>query len=321
MKGIMKMIAAIVLLTLFFQFISSNGQAISVSSTNDSNYIVVDINGNGDYTSIQQAINNAIAGSTIFVKIGQYPEIINIKKQITITGENKEETIINPVSDENKYAINIGYSYVEISDLSITNSGPGIYTSGVRITASNVKISNCNFYDNPVGIAIWTANNVIENCRFWKCSDEGIALLGTSYSDCNNNKIINCVFENNCDGVELQYSSSNTIENCKFYDNTHTGIDAIAESNNENIISNCEIYNNDVHGIYFSASSDNQIIDCTISDNKDGNIIERNNCLNNEIIGYSKNIQRKNSFRERILLILKIIKEKVAHFNSVINLA
>ncbi|MCJ7571769.1 MAG: right-handed parallel beta-helix repeat-containing protein [Candidatus Thermoplasmatota archaeon] len=83
--------------------------------------------------------------------------------------------------------------------------------------------------------------------------------------------------------MELQYSSNNIITGCKLYNNTHMGIDAIAESNDKNTISNCAIYNNKVNGIYLSSSSDNQIMDCSISNNKDGNVITTGNSYNNEI--------------------------------------
>ena len=46
--------------------------------------IVVDNNGEGDYQTIQEAINNAQQGSTIYVKKGEYKEVIMIKKQIQI---------------------------------------------------------------------------------------------------------------------------------------------------------------------------------------------------------------------------------------------
>jgi parallel beta-helix repeat protein len=267
-----------------------NTQAEQILIADSENYqIIVDINGEGDYDSIQDAINNAQAGSKIYIKKGEYPEIINIRKQIELIGEDRDLTLISPISETNKFAIFLGAENSIIRDLSIKNRGPGLYASAVRITASNTEIYNCNILDTPVGIAIWTSNNIIDNCYFSGCKDEGIALLGTSYSDCSNNKITNCIFEKNCDGIELQYSSRNTIENCEFYNNTHSGIDAIASSNDKNIISNCEIYNNDAYGIYLASSSNNQIIDCIISDNKDGNIVMKKNSHNNEIINTESN--------------------------------
>ena len=245
--------------------------------------IIVSKNGDGDYTTIQEAVDNVLEGSIVYVKKGSYSETINIKKELSLIGENKTNTVINPISEKNKYAIRLGAPGSIIKNFSITNGAPGLYTTGIRISASKTEIHNCNIYDTPVGIASWSSDGIIDNCKFWGCEDEGIALIGNSLSNCNRNKITNCIFYENCDGIELQYSSNNTISDCEFYENTHTGIDAIASSNNNNTISNCKIYNNEVHGIYLSASSDNKIIDCSILKNNDGNIIMNEYSHNNEI--------------------------------------
>ena len=269
----------IIILTIIFVLL----QITITTNAQTQHIITVDKNGNGDYTTIQEAIDNAAEKSIIHVKKGIYSEILNIKKQITIIGEDKVNTIINPISKKNKYAVCLGAPGATIEGFTISNGAPGLYTNAVRITSTEITIKNCDIHDTPVGIAIFTSYNTVENCKFWKCEDEGIVLLGSKHSNCGNNKIINCEFYENCDGIELQYSSNNQITNCKFYDNTHTGIDAIASSNDRNIIENCEIYNNRVHGIYLASSSENQIIKCKISDNKDGNIMMNEKSKNNII--------------------------------------
>jgi len=231
--------------------------------------IIVDKNSDdADYKSIQEAIYGTSSGSTIYVKEGSYSEIIHIYKKINLIGENKEKTFINPESKKNSYAVKITAAGVKLSGFGISNDGPGLYTTGVKITASQTTIEDCNVCNTPVGIAVWSSNNIISNCTFWGCEDEGIVFLGSSTSDCNNNLVTNCEFYNNCDGIELQYSSNNVISYCKFYDNTHAGIDAIGSSNNNNVISNCDLYDNEVFGIYFSRSSKNQITQCMISNNQ-----------------------------------------------------
>ncbi|UCB58956.1 MAG: right-handed parallel beta-helix repeat-containing protein [Thermoplasmatales archaeon] len=263
--------------------------------TQQSKYdLIVDLKGFGDYRSIQDAINNAELGSTIYIKTGEYSEIIDIKKLIYLIGENKDTTIINPISEENKYAIRLGAPGSYLSSLTIINGASGLYSTGIKISASNTEIYNCNFYDTPVGLAVWTSGNNIENCFCKGCKDEGIALLGSKNSECIENQIKNCLFYDNCDGIELQYSSKNKIENCKFYNNTHSGIDAIAKLNDNNIILNCEIYNNKVHGIYLSASSNNQIINCNMANNKDGNIVMNKYSFDNQVINNEKD--EKDSF-------------------------
>jgi len=291
-----RVVTVVLLLLIFICAELAIATSAQASQINSNNCFTVDKNGGADYNSIQEAIDNAEDGFTIYVKSGTYSEIIEIKKQINLIGE--DDTLINPISKKNKYAVRLGASGVMLRGFSITNGAPGLYASGIRVTASGTQILDCKIYDNPVGIAIWTSDNIIDNCIFWNCKDEGIALLGSSYSDCNNNLITNSVFYDNCDGIELQYSSGNTISNCEFYDNTHTGIDAIASSNNNNKISNCEIYNNEVHGIYFSSSSDNQIIDCYLSGNEDGDIVENKNSKNNQIL--TKNSEAFSSFKEKL---------------------
>jgi parallel beta-helix repeat protein len=305
-------IISIIIFLLIGLTIVTSIQAIQIANSNEEkNVIVVDINGRGDYRSIQNAINNAESGSTIFVKAGEYKEIITLKKPISLLGEDKDSTLINPISEKNKFAICLGASGIKIQNFGIKNGAPGLYASAIRITSSNIEIQNCNIFDTPVGIIIWTSNNIIDNCVFWGCEDEGIALIGTSYSDCKNNKIKNCIFRDNCDGVELQYSSKNIISNCDFYDNNHTGIDAIASSNNENIITNCRIYNNKVNGIYFSSSSDNEVNDCLIYENDNGNIVSNGDSINNQISsnGYSEPENNKFSLREIFHYILSRISE------------
>lgn len=229
--------------------------------------IIVAKNGAG-YTSIQEAINVSSIGSTIYVKEGTYNEIITINKEINLIGEDRETTIIKSESKKNGYAVKITSSGVKISGFSIQNEGPGLYTTGIKIIASQATIEYCNIFDTPVGIAVWSSKNTISNCTFWGCEDEGIAFLGTVNSNCNNNLVTNCEFYDNCDGIELQYSSNNVISHCTFYNNTHAGIDAIGSSNNNNEISSCNLYDNDVFDIYLSRSSGNNIARCSFSENK-----------------------------------------------------
>jgi nitrous oxidase accessory protein len=267
-------------------------EKITVKKSNPQE-IIVDINGTGHYTTIQDALDNSEENQIIYVKKGTYPEILNIRQTVKIVGE--ENTVINPISEKNKYAIRLGAPNIYIKNLIVTNGAPGLYTTALRISSSNNTIKNSVFSDCPIGILVWTSNNKIENCTFKNSQDEGIALLGSKFSKCENNTIKNCVFSNNCDGIELQYSSYNKIIKCEFFENTHSGIDAIAESNNNNLITECKIYNNTVHGIYLSSSSNNTIEKSQIYENKDGNIYLYgasidNNIKNDNIFTKSENI-------------------------------
>ena len=318
-KRIEKTCLLITILLVLQILISFTANAITITQKSHKKTITVDIQGHADFKSIQKAIDSASPGTTIYVKKGEYPEVIIIKKQIILIGENKDNTVINPISQKNKYAVLIDASNVLIKNFNIYNKAPGLYTTAIRIIKPNNQIENCRIHDTPVGITIWGSNNKILNTSFTGCKDEGIALIGSTYFNCKQNIISNCKFYNNCDGIELQYASSNTITNCEFYNNTHTGIAAIASSNNENIISNCKIYNNMVHGIYISSSYDNQILNCEIYGNKDNivfNKYSKNNVIRYPTILENKKTENTNSrIKSRLQNYLRIILEKLANIN------
>jgi len=140
------------------------------------------------------------------------------------------------------------------------------YEAGIEVSKDNQIIENKVFYDIPIGIIVWSSNNLIANCTFINCSDEGILLIG------NNNAIENCVFYNCCDGIELQKSSDNIFINCRFLSNSHSGIDAIKNSNNNNVFYSCLFYDSP-YGCFFKESENNEFIDCVFIDN-DKDIME-----------------------------------------------
>jgi len=285
---------------------------------NFDNYIIVDKN-NGDFSSIQEAIDYATSGSTIYVKKGVYNEIIDVYKSISLLGEDKESTLINPVSEKNKYAVSLGAQNIKLKNFKIKNGAPGLYASALKIISSYCEIENCDLFETPIGISIFSSGNIIKNCEFWNCTDEGIALLGWMDNGCIQNTIENCIFRNNCDGIELQYASQNIIRNCEFFDNTHTGIDAIASLNNRNQIIDCIIKNNRVNGIYLSSSFGNKIIDCIVSDNQDGNIVMNKYSLNNQIIN---NIEEDNPIQmiqSAFQRILNLLEKKNFRLNSFLS--
>ncbi len=216
--------------------------------------------------SLQEMINDAAPGAILQLPAGTYTEVLTINKPLQIIGDETTRTVLSPTSPTNGYAIQITAEGVILSNLEIINHAEGLYTTGVKISASKTTIEDCLFHDTPIGIAIWSSQNTISQCIFQGCDDEGIVLLGTSSDACTNNTITSCVFSENCDGIELQYATHNQINSCSFIRNTHAGIDAIESNNNNNIISECTFTDNDAFGLYLARSSQNLITQCSFSD-------------------------------------------------------
>jgi len=200
--------------------------------------------GEGNYTSIQDAINDASDGDTVFVYNGTYCENVIVNKSINLIGENKETTIIDG-EGVGYYIINISSSNVMISEFTVLNTGgqsqfASAVLIGFKIHVINVIITDCIFTNNNRGILFKKISNlIIENCHFHDNADNSVRGYGSSYDGdyAENVKILNCTANDNgaYHGGRFQnggiyigdrnYDCSNIeIANCTIYNNIEIGI-------------------------------------------------------------------------------------------------
>ncbi len=180
--------------------------------------LIVDINGAGQFTSIQAAINNAMSGDTIQVWPGVYNEAININKNILLQGSGYESTVItssnNPTIEQSTGKI----KWFLIS--SLTGNGINLISGQV----SNCVIKGCN------GCGIYTPTDgtgIICNCITINNGSFGIDAA------CSATSVINCISRNNanvsyrggggywCSGMNIMYSNgsvSYTLNNQGVFD-------------------------------------------------------------------------------------------------------
>ena len=180
-------------------------------NNNNNSYVTVDKNGNGDYTSIQEAINN-YNGIPIFVRNGIYEEgrLECSDKDITIIGENKYKTVI----------VNYG----------------GLYGNDC-LYASNGIFSNMSFVSEiKEGV---TPNIGQQNGAYAVHVDSNNQANGTIvFNDCIMISDFNAPFGsglrkdntielNNCDLISRQYNRGQEFANggmgALFVHNNHTG--------------------------------------------------------------------------------------------------
>jgi hypothetical protein len=121
------------------------GDNSDTNNQNENKSYIISINGKGNYTSIQKAINNASDNDTIFVSKGTYFENIKINKPLELIGEDKNTTIIN--SNGSGIVINISADYVKISGFTIMNGGfmsADESNAGIKIGSNYNTIYDCN---------------------------------------------------------------------------------------------------------------------------------------------------------------------------------
>lgn len=318
MKGTQGTIQRILLILIICSFFLSSQSAADKNTSEQTSFYV------SSSENVQSIIDQAPEHSIIHLLPGTYTEQLTIRKTITLSGFSKDTTKFIVTTEVNKPAITLSAPDIILENLTVINQGPGIYTTGIRTIADHITIKHCSIQKTPVGIALWSSNNTINNCVFTECSDEGIVIISSSYKKADNNIIKQCVFTKNCDGIELQGSCYNIITDCHFEDNTHDGIDAIRSDNNINIISHCTVINNAVHGIYFSSSAYNTITDCIIAENADENIlftpVKGTNIITNVTFElFSTNVQMNQTYKENMPegLKQKLIDRFIDMFSSI----
>jgi len=268
------LVIGILVLFIGMSIIPSIGGTVVEKKSNhpisDGNILYVGGTGPGNYTSIQEAIDNASDGDTVFVFNGMYDsdDMIIINKSIGLIGDNKVNTIINGTG------ISIEVSDVYISGFTIQN-GLGI----IIITSNSDPLINNTIQDN-----IFKAKEDI----IWI---GGITIANSSYNTLSDNSFLNCslmiaapsnhnsVINNTINGKPLVYfedASEKVINNA--------GQVILIDCNN------ITVENLDLNNLFFGI----QLIDsvnCLISDNTFSN-----NAMVGFFINSSNNIISGNTF-------------------------
>jgi parallel beta-helix repeat protein len=229
----------IILLFVGTAIISSGAQDIEKSSlpTSSGYWLYVGGSGPGNYTKIQDAIDNASNGDTIFVYSGIYYENTVVNSSINIIGENRDNTIIESKNKSPRNdTLSIYANYVNISGFTFQNSP----RCGIFLGSRHVIITNNIFLNNSHGIHfyylskdyVYISNNIFSN-NF--C---GIYLVQSKNNTISENNIINNDF-----GIRIDDSVNNTILNNNIQSNIQYGILLSVTSNGNHIYKNNFINN------------------------------------------------------------------------------
>jgi len=230
------------------------------------NTLYVGGTGEGNYSRIQDAIDNASDGDTVYVydDNSPYVEHIVIKKSINLVGGDRNTTKIQ-YYDERWEIIRIKVENVIITGFTIEYLGDAFPSPhGVNIESNNCRIANNKLIDAHSGI-LGTRHNIIENNIILDCS-EGIFLSGK------NNIIRNNRVEWNGVGIKLQSGSNQIIRN-KIRKN---GYGALIGGINNTVSWNNVTDNN--NGFYFNTGS-NIITYNNFNGNSETLFLNEKNCI------------------------------------------
>jgi len=254
----------------------------------DGNILYVGGNGTGNYTRIQDAVDNATDSDTVFVydDSSPYYENVIVNKSIKLIGENRETTVING-------SLNQSLSTVYILSENVTLSG---------FTFQKYLINN---YTNDNVIEIQSDYNIISGNIL-----TGNKTIGIQIEDSHYNNISSNVFTSNLDlGIFLYHSNYTNISN-NYFSGVFVGICLQYYSNNNDITNNFISYCG--AGLYLLFTRNNFIYGNIITNNQIG-ISSESFSINNKIIG--NNI----SYNKLGLFIMSPLEDEVTQNNFIAN--
>ena len=202
-----------------------------------------------DYSTILEAISNAVDGDTVYVRKGVYVENPVVNKSILLVGEDRDSTVID-------------------------------VTAGLKVTANGVTVTGFTIYDGWQGISVSgngcrISGNTITNAT------HGIVVVG--YENNITGNILRSIGLSSA--IQLNFANRNLI-NRNYIESCVEGIQIWQNSNNntitENTITNCKDT-----AINFQYSNDNMVIGNNISRSGLGTSIygsNRNTISNNNYI-------------------------------------
>jgi parallel beta-helix repeat protein len=196
------------------------------------------------FKTIQDAIDYAIDGDTIYVFGGTYDEHIIIDKQLHLWGGVEGKESIIELEDDIRYTVEIRADGVEFQDFWLTDeheykSSP--IGSLVSIQAENVVITGNTFNNSESygihiddnangaiisgnefmylkkGIDVSSATNDIVNNIILNCSDKGIYLFSTSHNRLYDNQIDNCMIGIHAESCTYINISNNSLSGNEYY--------------------------------------------------------------------------------------------------------
>ena len=207
------------------------------TTSEDKSYMVVAQDGSGDYTNIQEAINNAKAFPyekiTVFIKEGIYNEKVKIHEwntNIHLIGESKEKTIIRYDDAFNKVSLGRNSTF---------------YTYTLLVEANDIVLKNLTIENSAgevgqaVALSVFSNRVVVENCNILGNQDTLYASgIGKQYYK-------NCYIEGTTDFIFG--SATAYFENCTIHSKKDSYITAASTPKDVNfgyVFKNCNLTSN-----------------------------------------------------------------------------
>jgi parallel beta-helix repeat protein len=210
-----KIMALGVVLFFCISSVSAYPHEDTIASLSYGNTYYVGGSGEGNFSTIQGAVDVASNGDTVFVfdDSSPYEEHVHIATSIRLIGEDKNTTVI---SSDDSSTISVITKNVVIRNLSIFNT----FTYSIFVTEDNITVSDNIISERDNGVFLLHSSNCVVNNNEFRggFSGIGIYLYNATYNKIENNTCRDGYF-----GIDISFWSNNNevvdncLENASFY--------------------------------------------------------------------------------------------------------
>ena len=264
---------------------------LSLINIGSAKTITVDDDQEGDYPTLQDAIDNADEGDTIFIYNGTYNNFTTIDKQVKIIGESENNVIFN----HSKGAFNIVANNVSIDKMSIINSTNNFPST---ILANNTSLDHIIFVSRSANLLTYGFNITISNSRFNNrvTIEQSVGINIISCSGIENAQIrivdsMQGVIENNSNLPIFLLDSNNFNINCNNFTNESIMISNVLIRNSHGISMERNSYSHISIGVHIENCTSLIIENSTFDNNSAGvsssqsNVTIHNSTFTSNIFG------------------------------------
>ena len=222
---------------------------------------VVALDGTGQFISIQEAIDQAHSGDTIFIKAGKYVEDVTVhsKEGLKVIGEGMKKVFIDGLERVGTLHIGkwpYGATNVEISGMTIQQHGGlgvGIF-NGAGVTLRDIHVNGLIF------------SQQVQQVRIENCIVGGSETTGMAFADSDATLIGNIIHDND-HGVSVGGTSNVVLKHNVITRSLYEAI-LVADKGQVSIVQNTLVNNGG--GVKFQDESSGEIRGNIISDSKVG---------------------------------------------------
>jgi parallel beta-helix repeat protein len=232
--------------------------------------------GPGNYSNIQDAIDNVSEGDIVFVYRGFYQENILIHTSIQLIGQENTTTIIDGGTVGT--VVSISTDNTLLQGFTIQNAKDDVRSAGIEISVAKNVIIMGNIIQENKGLGINLKGPELSNVTII-----GNTIRNNSYGLYLFNDLHTCIsmntFNNNGEGIYVLHSYASTIRNNSICANRGLGIHLESTSN---VVVNGNSVTTNANGIYTFNSSEITFVNNTIGWNRWYGLWTQN-CSNNMI--------------------------------------